>query len=389
MEAIKVSELNAYIKQLLERDSLLTDLTVIGEVTGYKGSAGHNYFYLKDGAASIQAIIWANSLPPEIMDRLADGIEITARGRIGAYAPRGTYSFHIRQISLNKEGDLAKAFYELKAKLEKEGLFSTEKKKELPAFPKNIGIITAKTGAVIREMLSIIQQRNNIVSVYVFDSAVQGEGAAENLARQMRFANKNYPMLDALIIGRGGGSLEDLASFNDEGLARAIHESKIPVVSAVGHGADFSISDFVADVRAETPTDAVYITVPDASELRQEIDERMASIKNAIARRVKYYELAIKALSGKNLAAKCDMLKYGIDKNKESLINTIGNRLQNYMQNINLAKRTLDAKNPKGILKSGYAYLTDGGGRTVARVKEAEEAVSLTGHFYDGETTLR
>jgi len=283
---LTVSELTARIKDRLE--SAFASVYVVGEISRVQRAAsGHMYLTLKDANAVLNAVVWRGPASA-LRFEPCEGVEVVAHGSLDVYPPRGSYQLVIVWMEPRGLGALQLAFQQLREKLEKEGLFRKELKKPLPPFPRRIGIVTSPTGAAIRDIINVISRRYPLVELYLMPSRVQGEGAALEIAAAIDALNQRMPGLDLIIVGRGGGSLEDLWPFNEEAVARAIHRSAIPIVSAVGHEIDFSISDFAADVRAATPTEAGEIVVPDAGELRQRLKEtriRLARDLSAVVER--------------------------------------------------------------------------------------------------------
>lgn len=284
LRPITVTQLNDYIARVFDSDTLLMNVAVTGEISNLKyHSSGHVYFSLNDENSKVNCFL-PSSYVRSLKYELGDGLEITAQGKVNVYRRGGYYSLFVRNIQVAGEGNLSMAFQLMKEKLEKEGLFDPAHKKPIPVFPGKIGILTSSTGAAVRDIIKIIRSKNEMVDIMVFPVQVQGEGAAQDIADTLRFVNDNYDDIDTLIVGRGGGSQEDLWAFNEEVLARAIYDSRIPVISAVGHEIDFSISDFVADLRAETPTAAADLAVPDIGELVDKLDkfsaEMLRDLKN-------------------------------------------------------------------------------------------------------------
>lgn len=286
LRPITVTQLNDYIARVFDSDTLLMNVAVTGEISNLKyHSSGHVYFSLNDENSKVNCFL-PSSYVRTLKYELGDGLEITATGKINVYRKGGYYSLFVRNVQVAGEGGLSMAFQLMKEKLEKEGLFDPAHKKPIPAFPHKIGILTSSTGAAVKDIIKIIRSKNELVDIMVFPVQVQGDGAAADIAGMLRFVNDNYDDIDTLIVGRGGGSQEDLWAFNEEILARAIYDSRIPVISAVGHEIDFSISDFVADLRAETPTAAADIAVPDIKELVDRLDkfssEMLLNLKNVL-----------------------------------------------------------------------------------------------------------
>ena len=286
LRPITVTQLNDYIARVFDSDTLLMNVSVTGEISNLKyHSSGHVYFSLNDENSKVNCFL-PSSYVRTLKYELGDGLEITATGKINVYRKGGYYSLFVRNVQVAGEGGLSMAFQLMKEKLEKEGLFDPAHKKPIPAFPHKIGILTSSTGAAVKDIIKIIRSKNELVDIMVFPVQVQGDGAAADIAGMLKFVNDNYDDIDTLIVGRGGGSQEDLWAFNEEILARAIYDSRIPVISAVGHEIDFSISDFVADLRAETPTAAADIAVPDIRELVDRLDkfssEMLLNLKNVL-----------------------------------------------------------------------------------------------------------
>ena len=286
LRPITVTQLNDYIARVFDSDTLLMNVAVTGEISNLKyHSSGHVYFSLNDENSKVNCFL-PSSYVRTLKYELGDGLEITATGKINVYRKGGYYSLFVRNVQVAGEGGLSMAFQLMKEKLEKEGLFDPAHKKPIPAFPHKIGILTSSTVAAVKDIIKIIRSKNELVDIMVFPVQVQGDGAAADIAGMLKFVNDNYDDIDTLIVGRGGGSQEDLWAFNEEILARAIYDSRIPVISAVGHEIDFSISDFVADLRAETPTAAADIAVPDIRELVDRLDkfssEMLLNLKNVL-----------------------------------------------------------------------------------------------------------
>lgn len=273
LKPITVSQLNRYIGKVLSTDPILGNVSVRGEISNlkYHGS-GHVYFTLKDSGSRINCFLPASSAE-NLRYELTDGIEAVVMGYLSVYEAGGYYSLNVRDVEISGAGSLAAAFKALFTKLEKEGIFDPEYKKPIPAFPRKICVITSETGAAVRDILKIIRKRNRLVDVIVIPCLVQGKSAAADIASSVKLANEKFPDADVIITGRGGGSAEELWAFNEEIVARSIFASRIPVISAVGHETDFSISDYAADCRAETPTAAAVMAVPDTSEMMRQAGE--------------------------------------------------------------------------------------------------------------------
>lgn len=302
MEDIKyltISELNRIIKVKFDNSTFFNKVFIKGEISNFKIQVtGHCYFTIKDEGSRISAVMF-RSAASKIGTDFKDGDMVNVVGKIGVYEPTGNYQIYVESMDINGSGDLYKKFLELKDKLNKEGLFDESKKKEIPKFPKTIGIITASTGAAIRDILITIKRRYPLCKTILFPTLVQGIGAKENIANQIEFANK-YP-IDVLIVGRGGGSIEDLWAYNEEIVARAIYNSKIPIISAVGHEIDFTISDYVADKRAATPTAAAELAVPNVNELLINIDRMFNRITNIVTTKINNYKTILNKIKKSNI----------------------------------------------------------------------------------------
>lgn len=293
---LTVSELTQRIKNRLESE--FAWVTLIGEVSNFKPhSSGHFYFSLKDEGANISAVMFRGS-NQGLKFKLADGMRVIAVGKLSVYPPRGSYQIVITRMEPDGLGALQMAFEQLKKKLEAEGLFSLERKRPLPQFPQRIGIVTSPTGAAIKDMLNVLGRRFASIPVTIYPVKVQGDGAAEEVAQGIRDFNRFFPEVDVLIVGRGGGSLEDLWAFNEEVVARAIYESKIPVISAVGHEIDFTIADFVADLRAPTPSAAAELVVSSREEALRHVDHLLRRLLR-VEDRLEFFQFRLDEVSGR------------------------------------------------------------------------------------------
>lgn len=369
LRPISVTQLNDYIARVFESDVLLMDISVTGEITNLKHhSSGHVYFSITDENSKINCFLPA-SYAASLRYELSDGLNVIITGRVSVYRKGGYYSIFVRSLTVSGEGDLAVAFELMKEKLSKEGLFSPDHKKELPAFPRRVGILTSDTGAAVKDIIKIIRQRNELVDIDVFPVKVQGEGAAQNIASTLDMVNETRKDIDVLIVGRGGGSREDLWAFNEEVLARAIYRSEIPVISAVGHEIDFSISDLVADRRAETPTAAAEMAVPDITEILRYINDRKDDLKKELSSKLRYDQLraenSLKAL-------------------QEGMIRFTDDRLAL----IERLKIVLEENDPRKILIKGYTVIQDQQGNTVGSKDELTDG-EYDIVFSDGKIRVR
>lgn len=304
-------------------------------------SSGHMYFSLKDENSVLRAVIWRNNISRIDTTLIQNGSKIVARGDISAYARGGNYSFSIRMVESFGEGDLAKEYNRVKKLLESEGLFAREHKKPIPRLARRIGVVTSDTGAAIEDIKKIITTKNNYADIIIFPTLVQGIGSPASIIKSIESANlvnESGKHIDVLIVGRGGGSAEDLAAFNDEGVARAIFASEIPIISAVGHESDVSISDWVADARAETPTAAANMAAINTFELREQIDKSEQELKQSIAYKIK-------------------MERNNIKIQRDHLNHVMSSKIREMKLNVDKAVITLRENNPTNILSKGYALV--------------------------------
>ncbi len=353
LKAITVSQLNEYIGRVLSTDPLLGAVVVKGEVTNTKyHSSGHVYFSIMDSFSKINCFL-SRDYAAAMSFPLADGMEVTITGAVNVYKKNGTYSLYVKHLEVSGEGDLAIAFEAMKQKLNKEGLFDAAHKKPIPEFPGKIGIITSKTGAAVRDILKILQTRNHLVDVIIFPVLVQGDEAAADISRMIDYVDANFDDIDTLIVGRGGGSADDLWAFNEEIVARSIYRCSIPVISAVGHEIDFTISDLVADRRAETPTAAAQMAVPDTSELAKQLLDMKEHLYVQLANRLMYQRLKID-----NVA---------VDTKQQLL-----QKLTGYQHQIDNLKLILEENNPLKVMESGYAVVSDDSGKVIRSVSQLE-----------------
>lgn len=377
LKPVKVSQLNSYIKRILQTDPILGNVSVIGEISNLKfHSSGHVYFSLKDESSRISCFLPADRVR-NIDFPLEEGLEVTAYGYIYLYERGGSYSINIRDMERSGQGDLAVAFEKLKAKLQSEGLFALEHKKELPSFPYKIAIVTSPTGAAVRDMLKIITAKNNMVDIMIYPVLVQGPAAADDIASAIDDINKNHTDVDVIITGRGGGSAEELWAFNEEIVARSIFASEIPVISAVGHETDFTIADFVADLRAETPTAAADKAVPDIDMLREYIRslavESKRNIRMIAEDRRKHLRLLDPDNFSRDIRSRITMEQMRIDSIMESMTERIHAILTDRKTRISTLREIIEAADPKAILKRGYSVVTDEEGNIIRDVSRLEK----------------
>jgi len=385
---ISVSELNEYIKMLFEYDEILRNIYIKGEISNFTNhyKTGHFYFSLKDAGGSVRAVMFrSNASKLKFMPE--NGMRVVVGGRVSVFPRDGQYQIYVDVMEPDGIGALYMAYEQLKAKLEKEGLFSEARKKPLPALPKRIGIITSPTGAAIRDMVHILGRRFPLAEIVLYPALVQGADAPASLIRGVRYFNvqKNA---DVLIIGRGGGSIEDLWAFNDENLVRAVAASEIPIVSAVGHETDFTLCDFAADLRAPTPSAAAELAVPDTDELRAKLLQSNERLSFAVSRHIVRAGEKLKRLSSSRVMQ--DPMNLLDDKKMALLM--AERALQSRMEAALAAKRMrfqrdaakLEALNPLSIVTRGYSAVFDEKNALIKSVSQIKEGDHISFMLTDG-----
>jgi exodeoxyribonuclease VII large subunit len=381
---LSVSDITKQIKGVLELG--FSNLYVRGEISNFKlHSSGHLYFTLKDEGSQISAVMW-RARANQLLFKPIDGMKIIARGNVTVYEPRGNYQLDCTSLQPLGVGDLQLAFERLKKKLFDEGLFNAERKKELPLYPQRIGIVTSPTGAAVRDMISVLSRRMPSLEIIVVPVKVQGIGSAEEIAEAIKMLNE-HQTVDVIIIGRGGGSLEDLWAFNEEIVARAVAASSIPTISAVGHEIDFSMSDFVADLRAPTPSAAAELVVKDRNELVELIRNFYYTMTNSMNTSIESYRQTVENLvSSYSFNKPQDILRQRnqqLDELDRRLHQSIRHALllsKNGMDSLHMRMKSL---NPALILKRGYAIVRQEG-TVVSSVKTFSSGKSTSIEFQDG-----
>lgn len=355
---LTVSALTKYIKYKFDHDHHLEEVLLEGEISNFKhNSRGHFYFTLKDEGAAISVTMFS-SFARQVAFEPKDGMKVFVKGNVTVYEPSGTYQINIKEMKSDGIGDLYLAFQKLKAELEKEGFFALEHKKQIPAFPECIGVITSPTGAAIRDIIHTVERRYPLTKLILYPAIVQGEDAKDNIVQQIKLANEQG-LCDVLIVGRGGGSIEDLWAFNERVVAMAIYESRIPIISAVGHEIDFTIADFVADLRAATPTAAAELATPSIEVLKGNVLYYVERMSKLLRQRIENAKLYIA-----NIDRRLEALNPITNlKHKEQIIKEYTKRLHLLIQGILLEKKSnfrfMDAKlqalNPLAIMDKGYS----------------------------------
>jgi len=387
-EILSVSDITNFIKQTLENE--FSDINVVGEISNFKAHvSGHWYFTLKDNSAQISCTMW-KGLNSYVTFTPQDGMKIIVSGRITVYPPRGNYQIDVRSMKVAGIGELQAAFEKLKQKLSAEGLFDQKFKKEIPRFPQKIGIVTAIDGAAFQDIISIASRRFPLVELVICPAKVQGEGAASDIVNSIQMLNKNSDV-DVIIVGRGGGSLEDLWAFNEEIVARAIFESQIPIISAVGHEIDFTIADFVADLRAPTPSAAVELATPDQNEIFEYLNNYFDNLTSLIDEKISLnVEEVDSIMNSYGFRQAQDLVKNKIQTldNLFFVFNSsIENKFKNYFHILNLQNSRLNSMNIDNVLKRGFAYVKQNE-KIIGRLKNFDNNSMFSINFFDGEIKI-
>lgn len=364
-QALTVSELNEYARKLLAGDPLLRNIEVSGEISGYKHHySGHRYFVLKDASARVQCVMFRQDAMG-LDFTPADGMKVTLRASASIFVRDGSYQLYVTSMRKSGLGDLYARFEQLKARLAAEGLFDPARKREIPIHPRKIGIVTSQTGAAIRDMIRVARRRNPNVGIIVAPCAVQGAAAVPEIVQAIKHLNANGEC-DVLLVGRGGGSIEDLWAFNEEAVARAIAQSKIPVISCIGHEIDFTIADFVADLRAPTPSVAAELAVPVLDELSASLESLRVRLSQALIRGQQVRRAELNRLRFSSVFENPDRIL--LKNSRDALLNmseqaerAILKRMDNAWQRLNLAEAMLRTLNPSGVVERGYAIVRKSG----------------------------
>ena len=367
-EPISVTELNARIKALIESDALLGSVCVRGELSNYKVyPSGHHYFTLKDAESSLRCVMF-RSAASKLRFRPESGMGVTAWGRVSVYPRDGAYQLYCEGLMPEGAGDLQVAYEQLKEKLRQEGLFDPVHKKPIPRYPERIAVITSSAGAAVHDIIRVLRKRWPVAKVVLLPVRVQGVEAPPEIVGAIRYANR-HRVADVIITGRGGGSIEDLWAFNDERVARAIYESELPVISAVGHEPDVTISDFVADLRAATPSNAAELVAPDVSELRQALLSARARLDQAVDRGLSQRRSALTELSSRRVMRSptgfIDQRRLELDAVRMRLDAAATRQLNRQRQEFSRLAAKLDALSPLKVLGRGYSIALDAEGRAV------------------------
>ncbi len=386
-QALTVTQLNQIIKDLIEGQPMLSHVCVRGELSNYKiYPSGHHYFTLKDSESSLRCVMFKSSAS-KLRFRPESGMSVTVWGRVSVYPRDGAYQLYCMQLMPEGTGDLQVAFEQLKARLQAEGLFDESHKKPLPPFPGRIAIVTSSAGAAVHDMIRILSRRWPMTKVLLLPVRVQGAEAPPEIAGAIRYANE-FKVADLIITGRGGGSIEDLWAFNDERVARAIYESRIPVISAVGHEPDVTISDYVADRRASTPSNAAEIAVPDRREIAELLSSYDIRSSQALRRQLSQLSERLESYRSKQVlrdpTAQFDNRRMELDRLRDRMITAEERSLSKGRERFAALAAALDAMSPLRVLTRGYAIASDGTGSCIRSVLELEPGERLSLRFSDG-----
>lgn len=391
LKTLSVGEVNNYVKKLVENDFILKNLNVKGEISNLKfHSSGHIYFSLKDENSKVNCIMFKNNAV-NLDFRLEEGMKVEVKARLGVYHKEGTYQLYCENIKKAGIGELFEEFHKLKKELSEEGIFDEKYKRALPKFPKRIGIITARTGAAVRDIINVIQRRNKALDIILYPAKVQGENAADSIIEGIRYFN-NEKSVDIIILGRGGGSIEELWAFNNRELAYEIFNSRIPTVSAVGHEVDFTISDFVSDMRAPTPSAAGELVSPSLQEMINDLLNKKEFLHRAIDRRFlnakRDVDLLYKGLKGNNPTHIIEKRIKEVNTLEEKL-NFLGKRKIDKAKDELIALNSiLQTLNPLNTLGRGYSVIMDKEDKVINKVSELKKNDMVKVIMKDGSVNI-
>ncbi len=382
-----VTQINNYIKAMFEHVTVLQDIWIKGEISNLKlHSSGHIYLTLKDSGAVLKAVMFRNSAY-NLSFKPKDGMRVLAHGRISVYEAGGQYQMYIDSMNVEGEGDLYAKFEALKKQLGEEGLFDENRKKKLPPFSERIGIVTSPTGAAVRDMINVLRRRCPMVKAVLYPCLVQGDGASKSIVEAIEYFNKTNSV-DVIIAGRGGGSIEDLWAFNEENTARAVANSNIPVISAVGHETDFTICDFVADMRAPTPSAAAEIAVPDVTELRNSINTskvRMSTLlKQKLSTQLRQLDLLCKHSALSRFDKYLMDLQQTVDRLSENCEKVYKNKIDMSEKRFSALCGSLSALSPLAVYERGYSSIKKGD-KAVTKANQIADGDDICVRLSDGE----
>ncbi len=379
-----VSQINGYVKKILDNNIILNNVWVKGEISNFKHHySGHLYITLKDEGGVLKSVMFRTSAQ-SLSFEPSDGMKVLARGRISVYEAGGSYQLYIEEMIPDGVGELYIAYEQLKKRLNEEGLFDNRYKKSIPPFPKTVGVVTASTGAAVRDIINVITRRCPMTEIIIYPAQVQGSGASKSIVKAIEYFNA-LDCVDTLIVGRGGGSIEDLWAFNEEETARAIFNSHIPIISAVGHETDFTIADFVADMRAPTPSAAAEIAVPSMIELANRILTNKERISQSMIKRIENNKLILKRFKMKTPKDKIDDYRLKIDSSVKTLESCVKLKSETLKRQLAQNAAKLDALSPLQTLSRGYAIPTTSEGAVIRSALDMEDGMEFTLRMKDGK----
>ena len=389
-QVLSVTQINEYIRGKLDADSLLSGVAVRGEISNYKVyPSGHHYFTLKDEGAALKCVMFKGNAI-RLRFRPDNGVKVIAMGRISVYPRDGAYQLYCTGMAMDGIGDLYAAFEQLKTKLAAQELFDPAHKKPIPKYPGTIGIVTSSAGAAVHDMLRILRKRYPLTRVLLLPVRVQGVEAPGEIAAAIRYAN-HHKLVDLLIVGRGGGSIEDLWAFNDEAVAHAIYQSEIPVISAVGHEPDVTISDYVADLRAATPSNAAELAVPDRDALRQNLDSMAAAMGAVLDRQLKHARNHLDVLSRspalRSPTGYLEQKRKNLELLSSRLISAQSRIVESRNRQFVALTSKLDAMSPMKVLTRGYAMTLTRDGEVLKSVSQIQKGDIIHITLSDGKLT--
>lgn len=386
-KVFSVTQINTYIKRMFQSDYALRRISIKGQVSNCKyHSSGHIYFSLKDEGSQISCVMFANARYDGLKFELEDGQEVVVDGNISVYERGGSYQLYAQEIRLNGIGELYVAYEMLKQKLYEEGLFDHEKKKPIPKNPKKIGVVTARTGAAIHDIISTAKRRNPYVQLILYPAKVQGDGASDTIVAGIK-ALDQYGV-DIIIVGRGGGSIEDLWAFNEEKVARAIYEAQTPIISGTGHEVDTTIADYAADLRAATPTAACELAVPDIREVMEGITNREYTLRTLLKQVVRRYQMKLQqyqiTIANFDPRFQLQERKMHLAELEEQIHAVMKNKMTDYQHKLELYTKELHGLSPTAKLINGFGYIEGSNGEPVTSVKKVMEGDQISLTISDG-----
>ncbi len=386
-KVFSVTQINTYIKRMFQSDYALRRISIKGQVSNCKyHSSGHIYFSLKDEGSQISCVMFANARYDGLKFELEDGQEVVVDGNISVYERGGSYQLYAQEIRLNGIGELYVAYEMLKQKLYEEGLFDHEKKKPIPKNPKKIGVVTARTGAAIHDIISTAKRRNPYVQLILYPAKVQGDGASDTIVAGIK-ALDQYGV-DIIIVGRGGGSIEDLWAFNEEKVARAIYEAQTPIISGTGHEVDTTIADYAADLRAATPTAACELAVPDIREVMEGIANREYTLRTLLKQVVRRYQMKLQqyqiTIANFDPRFQLQEQKMHLAELEEQIHAVMKNKMTDYQHKLELYTKELHGLSPTAKLINGFGYIEGSNGEPVTSVKKVMEGDQISLTISDG-----